>query len=80
MKGNSGTFVAQDAQGKSYRIHWRVAQADSIAVGGRQDATHAGDTEFRTDGGTPVNRVKKGVYDIAGIRTVRLTSTDPAEP
>jgi hypothetical protein len=71
-----GSFVAVDVSGNKYTIHEYM----KVTHGRGSSGSHSTPTakELRTDDGRHVHRVGKGVYDILGFETIRVTSDDSA--
>ena len=69
-------FLATDASGKPYRVFAR--QEFNVAYDSRGvSGSPAGPLRLNLADGTPVIRVRTGVYDIS-VGKVRLTSNDPS--
>ncbi len=73
-----GSFAAVDNGGNSYTIHEYMKVTHGRGSSGSHSSPNAHD--LRTDDGRHVNRVSKGVYEIMGFETIRVTSDDSAAP
>lgn len=77
MQQHTGTFKAQDADGRSYTIFVFTDIIDATTMSG--PAVIKGLKEFRTSDGEAVNRLDRGSYLIVGPG-IQITSTDPEAP
>lgn len=77
MKRQTGTFKAQDVNGRSYTILIFTDFLDASSMDG--PAEIEGLKELRTATGEAVNWIAKGSYLVVGPG-IPLTSTDPTAP
>jgi len=74
---HTGSFTATDANGRRYDLHVYITYIDVTDSGGHGEID--GTSSIKTLDGQHVNRLGKGLYEIAATGVV-LTSSDPAAP
>jgi hypothetical protein len=74
---HTGSFTATDPSGRRYDLHIYTTYIDATDSGGHGEIAET--SSMKTLDGLHVNRLGKGLYEIAATG-LSLTSSDPSAP